>query len=99
MTTGPTAAGAGDHDDHLAGNPHIWLDPVLAQEICRKIAAAFIQADPGHRAQYEANLNTYLAALAELNQEIEAKVRDLAPSGFCCLPSLLRLFRPEVQSP
>ena len=83
---GHPPAGAGDHDDHhpgeaaapdshLAGNPHIWLDPVLAQEICRKIARAFIQADPGHRAQYEANLNTYLAALTELNQEIEATAR------------------------
>ena len=48
---------------------------MLAQEICRKIAAAFIQADPGHRAQYEANLQSYLAALDELNQEIAAKAR------------------------
>jgi zinc transport system substrate-binding protein len=71
----PHTAVAGDHDDHLAGNPHIWLDPVLAQEICRKIAAAFIQADPGHRAQYEANLQRYLGSLEELNQEIEAKER------------------------
>jgi zinc transport system substrate-binding protein len=56
---------------HLTGNPHIWLDPVLAQGICRKIAAAYIQADPAHRAQYEANLQSYLAALAELNRDIE----------------------------
>jgi zinc transport system substrate-binding protein len=56
---------------HLTGNPHIWLDPVLAQEICRKIAAAYMQADTAHRAQYEANLKSYLAALAELNREIE----------------------------
>ena len=33
-------------EPHQGGNPHIWLDPVLAQDICRKIAAAFIQADP-----------------------------------------------------
>jgi zinc transport system substrate-binding protein len=71
----PAAAGALDHDDRLAGNPHIWLDPVLAQEICRKIAAAFIQADPGHRARYAANLQSYLAALDELNQEIAAQAR------------------------
>jgi zinc transport system substrate-binding protein len=82
----PGKAGSGDHNDHhpgkaaapdsrLAGNPHIWLDPVLAQEICRKIAAAFIQADPSHRSRYAANLNAYLTALAELNQEIEAKAR------------------------
>jgi zinc transport system substrate-binding protein len=82
----PSEAEAGDHDghhpgkaaaheSHLAGNPHIWLDPVLAQEICRKIADAFIQADPSHRAQYEANLKSYLAALEALHQEIQQHAR------------------------
>jgi zinc transport system substrate-binding protein len=64
------------HNRHPAGNPHIWLDPVLAQEICRKIAGAFIQADPHHRAQYEANLKGYLAALEELNREIERQAQS-----------------------
>jgi zinc transport system substrate-binding protein len=58
---------------HEAGNPHIWLDPVLAQDICRQIAAAFIQADPQHRSQYEANLQEYLAALDELDREIRQR--------------------------
>jgi zinc transport system substrate-binding protein len=57
------------------GNPHIWLDPVLAQDICRKIASAFIQADPGHRAHYEANLKKYLSALEELHCEIDNRAR------------------------
>jgi ABC-type Zn uptake system ZnuABC Zn-binding protein ZnuA len=58
------------HTAHPSGNPHIWLDPVLAQQICRKIAASFVQADPAHRAQYKANLQAYLAALADLNRTI-----------------------------
>jgi zinc transport system substrate-binding protein len=61
---------------HRAGNPHIWLDPVLAQDICRKIAGAFIQADPGHRAQYEAQLQAYLAALGALDREIKAHAQS-----------------------
>jgi zinc transport system substrate-binding protein len=73
--TGPHAEKAGAHEPHLAGNPHIWLDPVLAQDICRKIAAAFIQADPGHQAQYEANLKEYLASLEALHQEIQQQAR------------------------
>jgi zinc transport system substrate-binding protein len=62
--------------ESLTGNPHIWLDPVLAQQICRKIAAAFIQADPEHRAQYTANLQAYLAALAALNRDIEQHAKS-----------------------
>jgi zinc transport system substrate-binding protein len=65
----------GSHAGHLGGNPHIWLDPVLAQGICRKIARALIQADPGHRARYESNLKSYLAALVDLNREIETRAR------------------------
>jgi zinc transport system substrate-binding protein len=62
-------------DLHQPGNPHIWLDPVLAQEICRKIARAFIQADPAHTTQYEANLKEYLAVLEALHQEIQQQAR------------------------
>jgi zinc transport system substrate-binding protein len=58
---------------HEAGNPHIWLDPVLAQEICRQIALALIQVDPRHRDQYEANLKNYLAALDELDRDIRQR--------------------------
>jgi zinc transport system substrate-binding protein len=71
------------HKDHCheAGNPHVWLDPVLAQDICRRIAAAFMEADPPNRDRYEANLKSYLAALEELHQEIQRqsaafKIRD-----------------------
>jgi zinc transport system substrate-binding protein len=59
---------------HEAGNPHIWLDPVLAQDICRRIASALIQVDPNHRGQYEANLQKYLGALQDLNREIRQQV-------------------------
>jgi zinc transport system substrate-binding protein len=73
--TGKHPEKEGAHAIHLAGNPHVWLDPVLAQDICRKIARAFVQADPGHQAQYEANLKEYLAALEALHQEIQQQAR------------------------
>lgn len=66
----------GDHDGHrhAAGNPHVWLDPVLAQEICRQIAAALIQVDPENREFYETRLNNFQAELKELHQEITRRV-------------------------
>jgi zinc transport system substrate-binding protein len=74
---GQEGHGAGPGEEkghhHEAGNPHIWLDPVLAQEICRQIALALIQLDPRHRDQYEANLKNYLAALAELDRDIRQR--------------------------
>ena len=55
-----------------SGNPHIWLDPILVQDICRRIAAAFIRLDPDNKAVYEQNLERYVEKLAQLNQEIKA---------------------------
>ncbi len=57
---------------HESGNPHIWLDPILVQDICRRIAGAFIRLDPDNKAVYEQNLERYVEKLAQLNQEIKA---------------------------
>ncbi len=67
-------AAAGQAHHHEEGNPHVWLDPVLAQNICRLLAFAFIQADPEHQAVYEANLERCLAELEALHREIQAQV-------------------------
>jgi zinc transport system substrate-binding protein len=62
------------HHHHEAGNPHVWLDPVLAQDICRRIALALIQVDPTHKNAYEVNLAMYLGQLQKLDQDIKAVV-------------------------
>ena len=61
--------------EHEAGNPHIWLDPVLAQDICHRLAATFTQVDPEHRAFYEARLQSYLTELRALDREIRKHVQ------------------------
>lgn len=65
---------SGHHHTHLQGNPHVWLDPVLVQELCRKIAQALIKADPPHREYYENRLSRYLQELAALHEEISRTV-------------------------
>jgi len=56
--------------DAESGNPHVWLDPIMAQDICRRIAAAFVKADPANKGVYEQNLEHYLKQLAQLDHEI-----------------------------
>jgi zinc transport system substrate-binding protein len=69
---------------HQEGNPHVWLDPVLAQDICRRIAQAFIQVDPEHKQDYESNLAAYLAKLADLHQELSKKVATFRQREYVC---------------
>ncbi len=72
------------HQGHLhgSGNPHVWLDPVLAQDICRRIAAALIEVDPAHREVYEANLKAYLQNLEALHQEAARRTAAFAIREF-----------------
>jgi zinc transport system substrate-binding protein len=63
-----------EHHHHEAGNPHVWLDPVLAEDICRRIAQALIQVDPAHKNMYEVNLAMYLGKLQTLDNNIKTVV-------------------------
>lgn len=69
----PGKGGRPQRHQHETGgaNPHIWLDPVLAQDICRRIATALAQADPEHAAVYHQNLEVYLAKLAQLHERLQ----------------------------
>jgi zinc transport system substrate-binding protein len=80
------AAPAGDHDHaarpaatstpEMALDPHVWLDPVLAQSQVDAILAALVQADPANRAAYEDNARAYRTKLAELHDRFQAGLRD-----------------------
>ncbi|MBW1917228.1 MAG: zinc ABC transporter substrate-binding protein [Deltaproteobacteria bacterium] len=69
---------------HEQGNPHVWLDPVLAQRICQDIAQAFIRVDPDYRQQYKANLTSYLNKLAQLHHDILNEVTTFRRRAYVC---------------
>ncbi|WP_193194360.1 metal ABC transporter substrate-binding protein [Nostoc sp. MG11] len=59
-----------DHD-HATGNPHVWLDPVLAKQQVINIRDGLIASDPGNKAAYEANATAYINELESLNGEFQ----------------------------
>ncbi|WP_242057874.1 metal ABC transporter substrate-binding protein [Nostoc sp. FACHB-857] len=59
-----------DHE-HAKGNPHVWLDPVLAKQQVSNIRDGLIAADPGNKATYEANAAAYIKELETLNSEFQ----------------------------
>lgn len=59
-------------DNHEGLDPHVWLDPVLAQDQVDAIKEALIQADPEGADQYEANAQSFNAELQQLDEEYEA---------------------------
>ncbi|MBA4445720.1 zinc ABC transporter substrate-binding protein [Cylindrospermopsis raciborskii CS-506_D] len=63
-----------EHDhkhDHAQGNPHVWLDPVLAKQQVINIRDGLIAADARNKQIYETNAATYIQELDNLNNEFE----------------------------
>ncbi|MCT7997510.1 metal ABC transporter solute-binding protein, Zn/Mn family [Laspinema olomoucense] len=58
-----------DEHEHGDGNPHVWLDPVLAQQQVTTIRDGLIAADPANKSIYEANAAAYLQQLQQLDEE------------------------------
>jgi zinc/manganese transport system substrate-binding protein len=54
-------------------NPHLWYDPPTMPAYAAALAAALMERDPAHKADYQQHLDTFLVSL----QPIEAKIADL----------------------
>jgi zinc/manganese transport system substrate-binding protein len=59
---------------HEEGNPHVWLDPVLAQQQVINIRDGLIAADPNNRQTYQANAAVYLDKLKQLDQQFKTRL-------------------------
>jgi zinc transport system substrate-binding protein len=64
---GPAAGG---------GDPHAWLDPVLAQSQVEAIRAGLAQGDPANKAAYDEHARAFRARLAALDAAFQAGLRD-----------------------
>ncbi len=60
--------------EHQEGNPHVWLDPVIAAGMVSKIADSLSLADPVHADFYQKRRQRCLSELAALDQDIRAAV-------------------------
>ncbi|MGQ0803205.1 MAG: metal ABC transporter substrate-binding protein [Actinomycetota bacterium] len=60
-------------DDALAeGDPHIWLDPLLMQDVVGIVEDALVQADPAHETVYRRNADDVRDELAALDDVYRA---------------------------
>lgn len=58
-------------DDHEGEDPHIWLDPILAQDQVRQIEEALIEIDPENEDYYSDNAQQFIDELQELHEDYE----------------------------
>ena len=70
--------GHGHH--HEGGNPHVWLDPVLAQQQVANIRDRLIAINPNDADIYRSNADAYIQQLQKLDSEFSQR---LAPVKGC----------------
>ena len=63
-------------------DPHVWLDPVLAQKQVKSIQAAFEQADPANKTDYQKNAEAFIAQLQELHEAYQSGLKDVKRRAF-----------------
>lgn len=62
-------------DEHAEGNPHVWLDPVLAKQQVANIRDGLIAANPENKATYQANATAYIQKLEALDKEFQQSLQ------------------------
>ncbi len=64
-----------DHDEHLEGDPHIWLNPVMAKIQVQNIADSLIDVDPKNEKLYQENADDYIKKLDALDTKIKDELK------------------------
>jgi zinc transport system substrate-binding protein len=68
--------------EHGDVNPHIWLDPVLAQKQVEAVAAALVMVDPDNKEFYLDNAAHYIDELEALDEEIRNATQSFSSREF-----------------
>ncbi|MED1741436.1 metal ABC transporter substrate-binding protein [Bacillus swezeyi] len=64
-----------EHDhDHGDKDPHIWLDPVLAEQLAENIKNELVQLDPDHEQTFTKNYESLKKDLDQLHQDFKQTV-------------------------
>jgi len=67
-----------DHLPAKAGDPHVWLDPLLMQRVVRLVQQSLTRADPAGRATYARNADALVAQLQALDARYRAGLEHCA---------------------
>jgi len=93
-----------DHAHEHGVDPHIWLDPLLAQQMVDNIVAGLSQADPNNAAFYRQNGEVYKSKLQALHNQFAAFLaavenRTIIYAGHFAFGHFARRYNLEHKSP
>ena len=66
----------GAHDEHSLGDPHIWLNPVLAKVQVKNIADGLTKFNPENEKIFSSNANVFIKKLDTLDTKITNELKN-----------------------
>ncbi|MDJ0597364.1 MAG: zinc ABC transporter substrate-binding protein [Crocosphaera sp.] len=70
------------HHHHGGKDPHVWLDPVLAQQQVANIRDKLIEKYPNNADSYRSNAEVYIQQLQQLDNEFKEKLASVQGCNF-----------------
>ena len=83
------------HSEKLEIDPHAWLSTQNVKVILENIAKDLTNFDPEHASQYQANLQSALATIDDLKQELDARSEKLSDLKFAVIHDATHYFEDE----
>ena len=87
------------HDDHghqeehhQNTDLHLWLDPILAQQIAQLTSDSLSKIDPAHRSQYQANAAELIKKLDQLHQKLSAQLSPVKDTPYIVFHAAYQYF-------
>lgn len=60
------------HHENDQVDPHVWLSPIISQDLALSIKDALVKAQPDHKAEFEKNYKSLVKDLKDLDKDFKA---------------------------
>lgn len=60
------------HHENDQVDPHVWLSPIISQDLALSIKDALVKAQPDHKAEFEKNYKSLIKDLKDLDKDFKA---------------------------
>ncbi len=72
----------GDHSSETGLDPHVWLSPANGKVIAANVLAALTEIDPAHADTYQANTESLIADIDQVDASIKESLSNLGQKTF-----------------
>jgi zinc transport system substrate-binding protein len=72
----------GEAHGHEEGNPHVWLDPLIAEKFAARVASELKKISPADAAYFEANYKKFSAEIRALDKKLSAETKGFSQKDF-----------------